>query len=142
MNDVIIRNDALQLVLKQDQGRLQVALVNLASSRVWGPVPLVALEVYDKPLKRVERVTDWRVERVDPITDGVAVRACDPNRALHPHLSRQARRSVFVREPLGCHAASKIIGCRGEGSVPRAMSLATLRAMPCQSVTIRLAPRS
>ncbi len=77
-----LHSETLSLALQPEGRSLQIRLTDHAAGREWGPVPLLALEVYDKPLKRVERVTDWRVERVDPIADGVAVRVCDPNRGI------------------------------------------------------------
>jgi hypothetical protein len=82
MNDLSMQTDTLKLVLNHDDRRLRVNLTDLRTGKVWGPVPLVALEVYDKTLKRVERIEDWCVEHLEPVDNGVHITLSDKRHGI------------------------------------------------------------
>ena len=64
------RTESLQLVIRPDDRPLQVALMQTGTGRTWGPVALLSLDVFDKPLKRIERIANWEVAHTEPIEDG------------------------------------------------------------------------
>ncbi len=77
MKNLTARRETLALELVSEDQRLVATLTDVTTGRSWGPVPLLALEVFDKPLKRVERVADWTVEHVETLGDGFHVMVRD-----------------------------------------------------------------
>ena len=77
-----IYSDSLCLDLNAVDNRLLASLADAASGKRWGPVPLLALEVYDKPLKRVERVESWKVVHCESVDHGVHVLVADPGHGI------------------------------------------------------------
>ncbi len=72
-----IRTDGLELMLVREGKRAQVTITDTDSGKRWGPVPLLSLDVFDKPLKRVEHVDDWCVEHVEAVEHGLRVIVSD-----------------------------------------------------------------
>ncbi len=82
MQNQLIRTDTLQLVLQYEGKRLLVCLTDIASGKTWGPVPLLALETYDKPLKRVERIDAWCVEHMEAVDNGFRILIADKQHGI------------------------------------------------------------
>lgn len=71
------RDRALALRLIPADHGLLAEITTLENGAIWGPVPLVALEVYDKALKRVVRVENWQTIHVERVEDGFHVLMAD-----------------------------------------------------------------
>jgi hypothetical protein len=78
----LIRSNTLQLELLPDGKRLLARLTDTGSGRIWGPVSLATLEVYDKPLKRVERVCDWCEEHIEKTDNGFHIVITDKQHGI------------------------------------------------------------
>ncbi|MEI6423938.1 MAG: DUF5696 domain-containing protein, partial [Lentisphaerota bacterium] len=52
------------------------------SGKIWGPVPLLTLEVYDKALKRVDRVENWCLEFMESAENGFRIVVTDKSRGI------------------------------------------------------------
>jgi hypothetical protein len=61
----MIRNDSMEMNLECQEHRLLFTLTDLRSGRVWGPVPLLELEVYSKAEFRTETLREYRIDRVE-----------------------------------------------------------------------------
>ncbi len=77
MNHKCVQTEDSQLDLCPEGQRLLAQLTCRWSGRVWGPTPLLALDVFDKPLKRVERIEDWKAGHVEPVDNGFRAVAAD-----------------------------------------------------------------
>lgn len=74
------RDDKLHVALTQENDALWVTLE--ANGKRWGRVPLVHLEVYDKPEFRVTTLTKFHVDRLQPLANGAEVVLSDSFRKL------------------------------------------------------------
>lgn len=63
------RDARLAAVLTAEADRLLLALTDRASGRTWGPVPLLALEVHDKTIRREDRLERYRIDAIEPQGD-------------------------------------------------------------------------
>ncbi|MCE9614835.1 MAG: hypothetical protein K8T26_11200 [Lentisphaerae bacterium] len=59
-----------------------LTLTDARSGRVWGPVPLLELEVYSKAEFRSETVREYRIDRVEELDDGFHVLVGDAARGV------------------------------------------------------------
>ncbi len=82
MPDSTVRGNRLQLTIHQPDKGLLASLTDLDSGRSWGPAPLLALDVFDKPLKRVEQVADWQLVHLETLENGFHVMVADPQRGI------------------------------------------------------------
>lgn len=78
----IIHNENLQLEMLPEENRLLVRLTDKCNGKIWGPVPLLTLEVYDKALKRVERVCNWCVEHIEQADNGFRIVIADKQHGI------------------------------------------------------------
>jgi hypothetical protein len=60
-NRITLQNAGLRVSVDRQTDSCQLLLQNLHSGQTFGPVPLMALEIYDRTLLRVDRVTDFTV---------------------------------------------------------------------------------
>jgi hypothetical protein len=68
--------------LHQQEHRLLFSLADRRSGRVWGPVPLLELEVYSKAEFRTETLREYRIDRVEESGDGFHVAVGDALRGV------------------------------------------------------------
>ena len=105
-----IRSDNLILTLGYEHASAQVTLTEISGGKCWGPSPLLALEVFDKPLKRVESVEQWRVEQVEAVEQGLHLTISDPPHGIEVGLWLRLRdgelsvllapAEVYERDPI------------------------------------------
>ncbi len=82
MTPTVHRDERLELTAERDGDRLAVTLVDRASGRAWGPVPLLALRVHDKPLRRVRRAEAWRLDRLEEDRRGWTAAVSSPEHGI------------------------------------------------------------
>ncbi|OPZ25692.1 MAG: hypothetical protein BWZ02_02342 [Lentisphaerae bacterium ADurb.BinA184] len=75
---VRLRNEHLSVTLTAARGQLTLALSDPAGRRRWGPVPLLAVEVHDKAVRRTDRIESFRIDELVPVPDGVRVNVALP----------------------------------------------------------------
>jgi hypothetical protein len=63
----------LECTVTECGNRVELDLNDRQTGKHWGPSLLMALEVHDRSLQRVERLEKYRVDRVDPVDGGVHV---------------------------------------------------------------------
>lgn len=68
-----LEDGALKLTLQKEPSHLTAVVTDKANGITWGPVPLLALEVHDKTLRRETRLEKYRVDVVEPQFDGLHV---------------------------------------------------------------------
>ena len=68
-----LEDRALQARLRQERDMLTLALRAGKAGRAWGPCPLLALEIYDKCCRRIERHERYRVEDVQKIDGAIHI---------------------------------------------------------------------
>jgi hypothetical protein len=90
------RDDKLDVRLIEEKDRLLLELHDLASNRTWGPTPLVVLDVHEKPLRRENRVEQYRVEAVNPLSCGAHVVISDATRGVTAALWLMIERGELV----------------------------------------------
>lgn len=77
MKPLQVQTEDSQLNLYPEGQRMLAQLTLKRSGRVWGPVPLLALDVFDKPLKRIECIENWQVEYTELVDGGVRIVVSD-----------------------------------------------------------------
>lgn len=70
---VCFRDARLTVTLTIEDNRLLLMLLDTQSGRQWGPSPLLALDVHDSTLRRVERLEQYRIDAVEAMEDGAHV---------------------------------------------------------------------
>jgi len=71
--EVKFGNQALQVSVVNHGDRLEGLVQDGRTGKVWGPAPLFALEVHDRRLRRTVRTTQYRVDAVARVGNGVRV---------------------------------------------------------------------
>jgi len=82
MTDLMICGKNLKMTIHPADQRLLVTLSDTRCGRQWGPVPLLAFDVYDKPLKRVERIENWQVDHIESVDNGFHVMISDKQHGI------------------------------------------------------------
>ncbi|MEI6521094.1 MAG: DUF5696 domain-containing protein [bacterium] len=77
-----INIDGLELILVHNNKLAEVTLNDKNTGKRWGPASLLTLDVFDKPLKRIENVDKWRIEHVEPVENGLHVMISDNNHGI------------------------------------------------------------
>ena len=74
MSDAITFSDGhLRATLQREPSRLSLSLDDCDHGKSWGRVPLLEVEVFDKAEDRVELLTEFRIDAVEKVNNGVHV---------------------------------------------------------------------
>jgi hypothetical protein len=76
------QSDCFTLRLERSDEALALTLTDRRTGRVWGPAPLLELEVYSKAEFRVETLRRYRIDRVESLDDGFHVIVGDAARGI------------------------------------------------------------
>ncbi len=73
MPEFVAANDKLRLTLGQEANSCWVELKDLAGGKAWPRVPLMTLEIHDKAVRYTERITKYRIDRIEELPNGFHV---------------------------------------------------------------------
>jgi len=81
-NEVTLQSDKLCVRIIRHAENISVVVEDLVGGRQWGPVPLLALEVHEKALRREDRLDRYRIDLLEKTADGVHVVVGDGTRSV------------------------------------------------------------
>jgi hypothetical protein len=112
MTEINAGDDRLRMTVARRDDSITLALQDLATGKTWGPSLLLAVEVHDRTLQRVERLDRYRVDAVEPVDGGVHVTVGDAYRKVSVGLWARIRNGelevlippteVYDRDPTRC----------------------------------------
>jgi hypothetical protein len=73
LETVIFSDGHLRATVQREQSRLWLSLDDCDHGRSWGRVPLLELEIFDKAEDRTETLTEFRIDAVEKLSQGVHV---------------------------------------------------------------------
>ena len=76
------KDSAIELRLTEGEAGAAVEIQTKANGRIWGPVILAGLEIYNRALKRVIRSEKWRVVHVESLGNGFHVSIADAEHGI------------------------------------------------------------
>lgn len=78
----VFQDGTLTVAVMEDGKNPTIQITDRKSGRQWGPVALLALDVYDRPCRRTERVGELQIEQVEAVSGGVHVTVSSPYHAV------------------------------------------------------------
>ena len=78
----IAKSQSIELRLNEGETGAAVEIQTKANGRIWGPVHLAALEIYNRALKRVIRTDKWKVVHVESLGNGFHVSIADAEHGI------------------------------------------------------------
>lgn len=101
MNNHSLTNEHLAIEVVPQADQVTLRLRDHATGMVWGPVPLLNLEIYEKFVERTECFTRYTVRSVEPLGDAIHVVVGDPLREITVGLFLQltGRELAVLQQP-------------------------------------------